>query len=218
MIKMRKDETGQAHHKEVEISKKGLRLSIPALKYFWQSSLLGSRASDNIPQFLRHLDIFSEFSVNELRILSQSMHFRFYETKELVFRQGERGAGFYFVVKGEVLLVAPDEPSGEGESYYLGIPEKAIRLILKKNGSFGELALIQENNIRSVDAIASMPSMLLGIFRPDLENLIRNEPVVAAKFLQSLLVILGARISALTADLQNKNAVVKELKNKVKHD
>ena len=47
------------------------KIEIPAIKYFWSSSSLVGKKTKNIPKFLREIDILSNLTSNELRILSK---------------------------------------------------------------------------------------------------------------------------------------------------
>ncbi len=42
------------------------KVNIPTVKYFWQASPLSSKKNDNIPRFLRSLNVFTGFSDYEL--------------------------------------------------------------------------------------------------------------------------------------------------------
>ena len=75
-------------------------------------------------------------------------------------------------------------------------------LSLEENDYFGELALLQENNFRTATAIAREQSQLLGLFKPDLEDLINEYPIVATKLLQSISVILANRLFSITSEVR----------------
>ena len=57
-------------------SKERKKVEIPAIKYFWSSSSLIGKKTKNIPKFLRGVDIFSNLTSNELRVLSKFLHIR----------------------------------------------------------------------------------------------------------------------------------------------
>ena len=52
------------------------KLDISMIKYFWQANPLSSSNGENIPKFLKGIEVLKNFSDNELRILSQYMHIR----------------------------------------------------------------------------------------------------------------------------------------------
>lgn len=178
------------------------KIDIGLLKYFWQSSPLGGASADNIPKFLRKIEVLKNFTDNELRILSQSLHMRNFSDQEVIFRQKETGIGLYFVYHGQVDVIAESEKR-EGE----GAQENVI-ITLDRGNYFGELALLQEVSIRNATAIAREKTQLLGIFKPDVELLIETHPIVATKLLQSISVIVANRLFSVTQEL-------KRLKHKI---
>lgn len=177
------------------------KLDISMVKYFWQANPLSSVKGGNIPKFLRGIEVLKNFSENELRILSQFMHLRRFENKEVVFRQHDLGVGFYFLYVGnvDVIVDSNNEESSENSNYLLS---------LEKGDYFGELALLQENSTRNATVVSRGNTELLGIFKPDVENLIDNHPVVAAKLLQSVSLIIANRLFSVTRE-------VRELKYKL---
>ena len=85
---------------------------------------------------------------------------------------------------------------------------------------FGELALLQENNFRTA-TLSRDNSQLLGIFKPDLEVLIDEYPIVATKLLQSISVILANRLFSITSEvraLKMKIANMEENYEKLRED
>ena len=177
------------------------KLDLSMIKYFWQANPLSSRKGDNIPKYLRRIEVLKNLSDNELRILSQSMHLRNFENKEVVFRQHDLGVGFYFIYSGNVDVVVDSNKNEDSDaSDYL--------LSLEKHDYFGELALLQENSSRNATVISRGSTELLGLFKPDMENLITNHPVIAAKLLQSISLIISNRLFSVTKE-------VRELKYKL---
>jgi CRP/FNR family cyclic AMP-dependent transcriptional regulator len=177
------------------------KLDISMVKYFWQANPLSSSKGSNLPKFLRKIEVLKNFSENELRILSKFMHLRSFENKEVVFRQHDLGVGFYLLYSGHVdVIVDSDKEIDTERSNYL--------LSLERRDYFGELALLQENSARNATVIARGNTELVGIFKPDVEMLISNYPVVAAKLLQSVSLIIANRLFSVTRE-------VRELKYKI---
>ena len=159
------------------------RIEISALKYFWSSSVLVGRKVKNIPKFLREIEVFKHFSENELRILSKFLHLRDFVAEEMIVKKGDKGIGFYLIYSGEV-KVFNEEEENLGGAY------------LDEGDYFGELALLQDLNIRSASIIAKSKVSLLGLLKPDLEDLISTHPKVAAKLIQSLSIIVSNRLNS----------------------
>ena len=192
-----KDIDSKIHNKQ-ELPKK---LDISILKYFWQSSLLSSERKSAIPYFLRNVESLKNFSDNELRVLSKYLHLRSFTENEAVFEQGDRGVGFYYIMAGEIEL---DASEIDLTSEYVEVTDgdkKRHIATLEKYDHFGELALLQENSIRTASARTKSETLLVGIFKPDMEEMIVEAPVVAGKLLQSISVILANRLANVTLEL-----------------
>lgn len=165
------------------------RVDIGVLRYLWQSGPFSLRGPDNLPRFLTQVTILNSFTSNELRIFSRYLHKRTFNTGEVVFRQGDAGYGFYFVFEGAVSVV---HTSGQGSEAL----EHTIAT-LERYQYFGEMGLLQEYNRRNATIVATAPSTLIGVFKPDLEALLDAHPVVGAKFLREISLILANRLGAL---------------------
>jgi CRP/FNR family transcriptional regulator, cyclic AMP receptor protein len=171
------------------------RVELSMLKYFWQASPLGGSRKLTIPKFLRGIDVLNGFTDNELRIFSKFLHHRRFADNEVVFAQGDMGIGFYFVYSGQLNILIKDKHHDSKED------KSSISILLERGDYFGELALLQQNSIRSATVLAQNPAELLGIFKPDMDELISRHPVVATKLLQSVSMIVAHRLFSLTEEM-----------------
>ncbi len=171
------------------------RVDISTLKYLWLSSPFFSRHKDSIPRFLRDVVILKNFTDNELRILSGYMHTRSFARGEHIFLQGDPGVGFYFILSGKVDIFVDDKVSDSLDDQLRYV------ISLGKRDYFGELALLQNNSVRTATVTCSETTTLLGLFKPDLETMINEKPVLAAKFIQSLSLIVTKRLFSLTSEV-----------------
>jgi CRP/FNR family cyclic AMP-dependent transcriptional regulator len=182
-------------------------LDFSVLKYFWQSNPLRKGNIGTIPRFLRDLEIFKRFSENELRILSKYIHVRSFQSQELIFNQGDAGVGFYLIFSGHVQIfyrdTLDDISNKDLKELDLVKPyhERNIAL-LEKYDYFGELALLQDNGLRTACAVAKDSTVLLGFFKPDIESMIARHPIIAAKLLQSISIIVSNRFSSVTKEIK----------------
>jgi CRP-like cAMP-binding protein len=175
------------------------RLEISVLKYFWQSNPIIGKKSDSIPRFLRKIDVFKNFTENELRVLSKFLHLRKFGQGETIFNQSERGVGFYIIYSGYTDIVVGSHDVGPTK----GDEREADHILtLEKYEYFGELALLQENSERNASAISRRGCELLGLFKPDVDELINTYPLIAAKVLQSISLIVANRLFSLTREVQ----------------
>ena len=83
------------------------KVTIPVVKYFWSSSSLVGKKVKNIPKFLREVDVFTDLSSNELRILTKFLHIREFASEELIIKKGQKGIGFYLIYSGQVRAMIP---------------------------------------------------------------------------------------------------------------
>jgi len=183
------------------------KLDISLVKYFWQANPLIGVKSDTLPRFLRKVKVLKNFTDNELRILSRSMHLRNFNNNDRIFNQEDLGVGFYLIYSGNVdIIIDSDKVNGESAD------KKMAHIVsLDKFDYFGELALLQEHSFRNASAIAKNNCQVLGIFKPDVENLIGTHPVVATKLLQSVSTIIANRLFSLTTEVRSLKYKIKKL-------
>jgi len=175
------------YDKNEELPKK---LELSMLKYFWQASPF-VRRKDTYPKFLRKIEVLKNFSDNELRVFSKYLHVRNFREEEVIFSSGNLGVGFYFIFSGHVDIISKNIDDSN-----------SVVLTLESLDYFGELALLQENSLRNVTAIGKGQAVLLGIFKPDVDELIEAHPIIAAKLLQSISMIVANRLFSVTQELR----------------
>jgi CRP/FNR family cyclic AMP-dependent transcriptional regulator len=175
------------------------------MKYLWLANPLSGTRKDSIPKFLRNVDLLKNFSDNELRILAKYLHNRKFTEGEVVFRAGEIGIGFYFIFSGTIELSYDDIDSEINSEKFLTLEEFSY---------FGELALLQDGHQRTATALARNKCELVGIFKPDLDHLIVRHPVLAAKLIQSISIVLADRLYFLTNEASKMYKRIKQLEAK----
>jgi CRP/FNR family cyclic AMP-dependent transcriptional regulator len=171
------------------------RVTTPIIEYFWNASPLSRNRKNSLHNFLRNIKVLSKLSDYEIRLLSQFLHEREFEQNEEVFSQGDRGFGFYIIYSGAIEIYLQKKRSS-GEPY----EEHIVNLI--HHQYFGELALLDDNDVRNASARAKQSTTLLALFRPDLEELIERHPVVAAKLLQAISLIITKRFIGTANEVQ----------------
>lgn len=170
------------------------RLELSLLKYLWDASPLSFRTKDNYHEFFKKISMLNSFSDNEMRNFTKFLHRREFQPNEVVFRQGDSGYGFYFIFKGAVNIFANPLSQNTDDKGDLVIK-------LERYQYFGEMGLLEEFNRRSATIVASEPTVLLGIFRPDLERMLEQYPVLGAKFLRETALIMANRMGQLTREV-----------------
>ena len=176
------------------------KLDFSILKYFWQANpLVSGSDSETIPRFLRKISVLKNFSDSELRILCNYLHLRKFSAGEKIFKQGDLGVGFYFVYKGyaDIIVESPYVENNNTTESRLDVV-----MTLEKYDYFGELALLQDVSTRNASALSREGCELLGILKPDVEELIYSYPLIAAKLLQSVSLIVANRLFSITSELK----------------
>lgn len=196
----------------IDKSKKGEtlpdRLDIPVLKYLWDASPVSFGTKDNYHSFFKKISVLNSFSDNEIRLFTKFLHRREFQTNEVIFRQGDSGYGFYFIYQGSVDIFTNHLNTNTEDQ-----GEFVIRL--DRRQYFGEMGLLEDFNRRSATVIAHENSVLLGIFKPDLDKMLELYPVLGAKFLRETALIMANRMGQLTREIMSLKKKVKELENRV---
>lgn len=184
------------------------RLDIPLLKYMWDASPLSFMTSkESHHDFFKKISVLSSFSDNEVRLFTKFLHRREFNPNEVIFKQGDSGYGFYFIFSGAVNIYANHNPQSSDQGDFV------IRL--EKRQYFGEMGLLEEFNRRSATIVAAEPTILLGIFKPDLDRMLEMYPVLGAKFLRETALIMANRMGQLTREIVTLKKKIKELEQQV---
>jgi CRP/FNR family transcriptional regulator, cyclic AMP receptor protein len=146
------------------------------------SSFHFARGAEVLLEVLACLPAFEGLSRNELRLIERMLHQRQYKKGEIVFNEGEPGAGMYIVKSGEVGITRKMDNGAE----------LALALI-KEHGFFGELALLDEIP-RSASAKAAADTVLFAFSKPSLESLCQRNPRLGIKILANLSRLICRRL------------------------
>lgn len=159
---------------------------------FWSNlfrrDLIGG---DPVIGMVRHVPIFQDLSQRELRRLRTILHRRAFADGESIVREGEVGAGMYVVGSGQVRITHRGE---DGRDHVLAV--------LGPGDFFGEQALLEETP-RTASAIAAGAVEVVGFYRPDLLNLVENDPRRGLRIMLRLSQIIAVR-------LRHTNRLLKE--------
>lgn len=126
---------------------------------------------------LRRIPLFHELSYRDLLKIMGACEMRKYQPGDAVVRDGEHTGGLFVIVAGRVQV------------------SKGGRILaeLGPGDFFGEMSLL-DNEPRSADVSASMPTWLLSIGRDDCRVMLRDNPVLGSKMLWAFCQILNARL------------------------
>lgn len=184
------------------------RLNIPIIKYFWQASPLARAKKNSIHNFLKEVNVFRHFSDYELWQFSHFLHMRHFSPREIIFKEGDGSFAFYLVYSGNVEILT---------NYNLEVsnPEAVSITSLTKFDYFGELSLLETNTLRNATSLAKDNVTLLAFFKPDLDELIDRYPVVAAKLLQAVSMIVAERFNNIASELKIVNEKLSKLEKQM---
>jgi CRP-like cAMP-binding protein len=153
------------------------------LTLFWENIFKKDRREWTIQEALKKNIVFQDLSLKEINIIQNITHVRRYSATEAIFKQGEVGVGMYIISKGSVEIIYDDSRI----------------TTLKEDDFFGELALVEERGIRMATAIAKEDTQVIGFFKPDLIQLMNQQPEIGVKILFRVAQVLGARLHEITA-------------------
>ena len=143
------------------------KLDIALIRYACQSSPLTFNKSESLPHYFKEVSLLNTFSDKELWQFTKFLHRREFITDEVIFKQGDSGYGFYFIFRGSVNVFSDFGTKAES-------PYGDLVVVLDRFQYFGEMGLLEEFNRRSATVVANENTVLLGIFKPDLESLIKK--------------------------------------------
>lgn len=183
------------------------RLDIPTLKYLWDASPLSFMAKESYHEFFKKITFLNSFSDNEVRLFTKFLHRREFMPNETIFKQGDTGYGLYFIFSGSVNIYS----NYNSHSEELG--DFVIRLETRQY--FGEMGLLEEFNRRTATIVAAETTVLLGLFKPDLDRMLEMYPVLGAKFLKETALVMANRMGQLTREITALKKKVKSLEQKL---
>ena len=176
------------------------------MNYLWDNIFRNRRKEDDIRTAISGNILFRDLSEREVRFLEGVVHVRRYHSGESVFRQSEVGVGMYIIVRGRIEIFVTDESSPTIESREIFITQ------LGAGDFFGELALVDENSRRTASAIAREETLLIGFFKPDLDEVLKRSPSAGIKILLRLSEVLGRRLKETTDKVSDLRRALKELR------
>jgi CRP/FNR family cyclic AMP-dependent transcriptional regulator len=139
----------------------------------------------NIIPVLRTVPLFEGLDFRDLKKIELIVHERTFMPDEVVFHERQPGTGMYIIKKGLIKLTK----TANGE--------KTKIAELGEGEFFGEMSLL-EDYPRSAQATAAVKTELLGVFRPDLFDLIERNPKLGSKILLKLSQRLANRLRKTT--------------------
>lgn len=145
---------------------------------FW-GNIFRRKDEETVHALLQNIPLFDGLSRKELSAIESILHRREYDPDEILFHQGNPGVGMYIIQEGMIDILY--EPTGDTLAE------------LTDGDFFGELALLNETP-RSATAISRTDSVLYGLFRPDLLDLVERDPSLGVQILLRMGQVLSERL------------------------
>lgn len=155
-----------------------------SLSVFWDNIFKKDRRVRSITEALKKNIIFKDLSNKEVNLIQSITHFRSFHPGEIIFNQGEVGVGMYIISKGSVDIIY----------------DESRITTLNEDDFFGELALVEEHGTRTATAVVKEDTELIGFFKPDLIQIMGQQPEVGVKILFRVAQVIGTRLHE-TSDL-----------------
>lgn len=145
---------------------------------FWSNIFQpGDSELQTVIRLWEQTPLFHNIPARQTGFLCSKMHLRPFKSGEVIFTQGDQGAGAILVLEGAVKVIA----------------NKTQLAVLERGDLFGEIALAAPER-RTADATATTASRLVYFLKQDLEEWIEYEPRLGARFLMNLAAALADRL------------------------
>ena len=163
------------------------------MKFLWSGNpFKKDREEEAVMGALKNCYLFKSFSSKEFTYLKDKLHVRKYNVGENVFEQHQPGTGMYVLVSGNVAI--------EENTFFVDTKSdketKKSKIIgnLEPGDFFGELALVDDEHLRPATAKIIEPSLIVGFFKPDFMELMKQHPCTGAKLSIRLAKVTSERL------------------------
>ncbi|MFT5658910.1 MAG: CRP/FNR family cyclic AMP-dependent transcriptional regulator [Gammaproteobacteria bacterium] len=145
---------------------------------FW-SNIFNRQTTElqTIVRLWQDTPLFEGIPTRHIKFLAGKMHVRNFVSDEMIFQQGNQGAGALLVLEGTVRIMT----------------NKTELALLNVGDFFGEIALAEPEQ-RTADAFSVASTRLVYFLKQDLEEWIEFEPRLGARFLMNLSATLARRL------------------------
>lgn len=155
------------------------------------------RDGDELYEVLSKVPVFQDLSRREFERVREVLHPRTYSAEETIVRAGDPGVGMYTILSGEVAVL---QEAADGA---------AVEVATFGEGDFfGDQVLLDESP-RTASAVARQSTRVVGLYRPELLQLIESQPRIGVKVVMQL-----SRMAAVR--LRQTNRLLKEARQRVR--
>ena len=136
--------------------------------------------------FLRRVSLFKDLDDAQISRVAAVAIVEHHSAYELIFREGDPVDAFYIVKEGLVTVFRDEQ----------GKPQQVMAR-LESGGFFGEMGLLNDKARRYASARTAAPAVLLRVEKPDLIELLRDNPALELKLRAEVIRRHGMNVSAL---------------------
>jgi len=137
-------------------------------------------------EFLSKVPLFQRLKDRQLQRLADRMVERKFGAGETIVKQGQGGEGFFIIISGKAEAV---RERGDGET--------AVVNVFGPTDFFGELALLDEEGVRTATIKTTQPTECLVLTRWDFLAVLKQDAEMAVDILQELARRFRAALNAL---------------------
>jgi CRP/FNR family cyclic AMP-dependent transcriptional regulator len=163
------------------------------MKFIWSSSLFKKdKDEEHVMEALKKCFLFESLTPRELAVVRKAVHVRRYNVGENVFQQHQPGTGVYIIVNGKVGIETEKvfaDPKTRIEKSDVVLLETLVA-----GDFFGELALVEDESVRTATAKIIEPSLLIGFFKPDFIEIMNIRPATGLKLSLKLAQVITERV------------------------
>ena len=155
------------------------------------------RGGDELYEVMSRVPVFQDLSRREFERVREVLHTRTYSAEEGIVREGDPGVGMYVILSGEVAVLQEEVDGAAVEVATFG-----------EGDFFGDQVLLDESP-RTASAVARQPTRVVGLYRPELLQLIESHPRIGLKVVMQL-----SRMAAVR--LRQTNRLLREARQRVR--
>lgn len=202
-------ESQEADVETVKTENDSIFLGLPMYKSCRRS--IRDPLKEEIIKLIKDIDLFKGMKDRELKKIYTEFHSREYKKNEYVFKEGSPCGALFIVRSGEISIqrtkTITDKSNRFNMKHYTEVYAK-----ITEGGMFGEMAFLNEDTLRTTDAVCTEPAKTILLFPDSLSNFFKKEPAICQKFLKNVISIQGKSLKdtnheLLEAKLQNKKLI-----------
>ncbi len=145
-------------------------------------------------ELIRQVPLFASLPSEEIHQLDGALRWVEVPPHVILFHEGDHGARFSIILKGEVEIVKAR-----------GTPEERVLSVLEAGDYFGEMSLLENDGVRTAGARTRTAAQFLEMTQADFVALLARQPRLGLEILRRVSLRLRVFENATIRDLREKN-------------